>query len=492
MAVVESASEPKQNETRHWRAKYHYAPERNWMNDPNGLVYFEGEYHLFYQYNPFGADWGHMSWGHAVSPDLVNWTELPVALPEAGFMVFSGSAVVDWQNSSGLGNGLEPPLIALFTAHDGARCNQSQHLAFSHDRGRSWAHYSGNPVIDIGEADFRDPKVFWHAPSQHWVMVVALAQAHKLLIYSSPNLIDWTQQSEFGPLGATGGQWECPDLIELPVEGEDGEAAWILKIDVDKDLIGKGSGGQYFIGHFDGRSFTPESECARIVDFGADFYASASWSDLPETQAAPVWIGWTSNHTSGRAYPTFPWRGEMSVPRQLSFRRGRDGLGLIQRPISALIDHFELLHLAREVDLGPGACSQLDLESANNAFQVSFQLPAASAPLHLNLTASAGGRIGIFVDAAHGRAGVDRTQAEIPTHPDFQSSNEGEFEAGRPVDVRLLVDATMMELFVDDGACVLTERFFLSGGLKLELACNSPVQIQRLCVERFRPAVAAT
>ena len=326
--------------TEHWRPRYHFTPRRNWINDPNGLVYFEGEYHLFYQYNPEGKEWGHMSWGHAVSPDLVHWTELPVAMPEKEYMIFSGCALVDWHNTSGLSDGRSPPLVALYTAYHAQPERQAQHLAYSHDRGRTWIDHPANPVIDRAMAHFRDPKVFWHAPSGAWVMVVALAREHKAAIYRSTNLIEWQLASEFGPCGRTSGQWECPDLIELPVEGED-LTIWMLKMDVDKDVIGSVNGAQVFFGTFDGHSFAAENEDGLLADQGGDFYAAQSWSDLPGSHDAPVWIAWMSNHQSGHQYPTHPWRGTMTLPRSLTASR-RDGeWRLIQRPVNVSDDGID-------------------------------------------------------------------------------------------------------------------------------------------------------
>ena len=201
-----------------FRPQFHYTPAKNWMNDPNGLVYYKGEYHLFYQYNPFGSQWGHMSWGHAVSRDLVHWHELPVAIPEQGDeLVFSGSAVVDKDNTSGFGTRANPPMVAIYTAAKPG--SQAQALAYSIDRGRTFKRYSGNPVLDIGSGEFRDPKVFWYAPAHEWRMVVSKAVERKIAIYRSPNLKDWTHLSDFGPANATGGVWECPDLFPLAVDG---------------------------------------------------------------------------------------------------------------------------------------------------------------------------------------------------------------------------------------------------------------------------------
>src|SRR5687768_16479998 len=201
------------------RPGYHFTPPQNFMNDPNGLVFYDGEYHLFYQHNPFGDVWGRMSWGHAVSRDLVHWGHFPVALQEEdGIMIFSGSTVVDWQNTSGFGTEDNPPLVAIYTGH--TDIEQTQNIAYSTDRGRSWIKYEGNPVIAIGAREFRDPKVFWHEPTKQWVMVSVLADQHKVRFDGSSDLKHWTYLSDFGPAGAVNGWWECPDLFPLAIEDQ--------------------------------------------------------------------------------------------------------------------------------------------------------------------------------------------------------------------------------------------------------------------------------
>nr|WP_324613826.1 GH32 C-terminal domain-containing protein [Streptomyces sp. DSM 15324] len=253
-----AASEaPPYSET--YRPQFHFTPEKNWMNDPNGLVYYKGEYHLFYQYNPDGSSWGDMSWGHAVSPDLVHWQQLPLALShDDKEMVFSGSAVVDEKNTTGFGTKKNPPMVAIYTGHDKTTGIQSQALAYSTDRGRTWTKYRGNPVVDIGSRDFRDPKVQWYAPTKSWLMTVSLSAEHKVRFYSSKNLKDWTLLSEFGPAGATGGVWECPDLFPLAVDGDTDNVKWVLVVNINPGGIAGGSAAQYFIGDFDGTKFTAE------------------------------------------------------------------------------------------------------------------------------------------------------------------------------------------------------------------------------------------
>lgn len=225
-----------------FRPQFHFTPEKNWMNDPNGLVYYDGEYHLFYQYNPFGNTWGHMSWGHAVSPDMVHWKHLPLALPEAdGVMIFSGSAVMDLNNTSGFGQDGKPPMVAIYTGFRPADGLQFECIAYSNDKGRTWTKYSGNPVININSKDFRDPKVQWYEPTKSWLMTVSLSAQHKVRFYGSPNLKDWTLLSEFGPAGGTAGVWECPDLFPLTVEGTD-EKRWVLAVNMNPGSIAGGSG----------------------------------------------------------------------------------------------------------------------------------------------------------------------------------------------------------------------------------------------------------
>ncbi|SEP92234.1 levanase [Streptomyces sp. yr375] len=254
-----AADTPPYSET--YRPQFHFTPEQNWMNDPNGLVYYQGEYHLFYQYNPNGNAWGDMSWGHAVSTDLIHWQQLPLALShDDKEMVFSGSAVVDENNTTGFGTTENPPMVAIYTSNDIATGVQSQALAYSTDRGRTWTKYQGNPVIDIGSKDFRDPKVQWYAPTKSWLMTVSLSAEHKVRFYSSKNLKDWTQLSEFGPAGATGGVWECPDLFPLAVDGDPDNIKWVLVVNLNPGGIAGGSAAQYFVGDFDGTKFTADDD----------------------------------------------------------------------------------------------------------------------------------------------------------------------------------------------------------------------------------------
>jgi fructan beta-fructosidase len=316
--------------------------------------------------------WGHMSWGHAVSHDLIHWKHLPIALHEEdGVMIFSGSALVDWKNTSGFGQDNNPPLIAIYTGH--SEVDQNQNLAYSLDSGRTWTKYKGNPILSIGARDFRDPKVFWHERTQKWVMVTALSDQHKVRFDSSPDLKHWTHLSDFGPSGAVDGIWECPDLFPLAIEGQSEQSKWLLKVDALK-----GTGAQYFIGEFDGTRFindAPDDQILR-VDYGNDFYAAQSWCDSPDGRS--VWIGWLNNWHYANLIPTSPWRGLFSIPRELVLRQYPDTLGLIQIPIEELKDLRQFLYQVADTDIAT-VNSELTELKMNIAAEIQAELSIDSA-----------------------------------------------------------------------------------------------------------------
>ncbi|GAB7184617.1 sucrose-6-phosphate hydrolase SacC GH32 family [Kitasatospora sp. Ki12] len=291
-----------------YRPQFHFTPARNWMNDPNGLIWYQGQYHLFFQYNPSGNSWGNMSWGHAVSTDLVHWTQLPLAIAQdADEMVFSGSIVLDKDDSTGFGSKENPPLVAVYTSQRKGTGKQEQALAYSTDGGTTWTKYSGNPVLAIGSADFRDPKVFWYAPTHSWLMAVALSDRHKVSFYSSSDLKSWTHLSDFGPAGATGGVWECPDLFPLAVDGDPGKTKWVLVVGTQS--VAGGTGTQYFTGDFDGERFTSDDPAAYVPPGGTVLqdFESGSYGD------------WT---TTGTAFGTAPATGTLPDQQTVSGYRG--------------------------------------------------------------------------------------------------------------------------------------------------------------------------
>ncbi len=450
-----------------YRPQVHFTPAINWTNDPNGLVYADKQWHLFYQYNPFGDEWGHMSWGHAVSPDLLHWKGLDVALPEHdGVMAFSGSAVVDRNNSSGFGKDGDSPLVAIYTSRTATDQNQS--LAYSNDDGRTWTNYRGNPVLDVADPAFRDPKVFWHEPSRRWVMAVVLADRHKVRFYGSTDLIKWTQLSEFGPEGAHPvSNWECPDLFELPIEGEPGRSKWILEVDSGTGHPWGGSGCQYFVGEFDGKKFTNDnpSELALWLDWGRDFYAAQSYSDVPQSDGRRIVIGWISNWMYARQMPTSPWRGAQSIPRELRLERSSEGLRLTQRPVRELeklrYDGLTLKNLSvAEANRAlhdanfRGSVIEIEAEIAvGEADEVGFRVLEGEAERTL---------VGFTADPAE--AFVDRTKSgKVDFDPTFAGRHAARLQArdGR-VSLHLLVDRSVVELFAGGGSAAITDRVFPS------------------------------
>ncbi|WP_100406880.1 glycoside hydrolase family 32 protein [Bacillus solitudinis] len=338
MSTVNKISKKANYYTERYRPQFHYSPQKNWMNDPNGMVFYRDEYHLFYQYHPEGSEWGPMHWGHAISKNMVDWEHYPIALePDALGMIFSGSAVVDWNDTTGFFGGKEG-LVAVFTHHSKEEV-QSQSIAYSNDKGRTWIKYNGNPVIpNEGIKDFRDPKVFWHNETNEWKMVIAAGQ--KVMLYSSPNLKEWTYLSDFGANeGAHGGVWECPDLFRLPVDGNIHQQKWVLQVDLGDGAIAGGSGSQYFIGDFDGTTFVNENKPSETlwVDYGRDFYAAQSFSDVLKEDGRRICMAWMSNWRYANKVPTTPWRSAMSIPREMELRQNDNGnIKLFQKPITEL------------------------------------------------------------------------------------------------------------------------------------------------------------
>ena len=443
-----------------FRPQFHFTPEINWMNDPNGLVYFDGEYHLFYQHNPYANDWGHMSWGHAVSTDLLHWKHLPIALhDEYDLMAFSGSAVVDEHNTSGFGVDGKPPLVAIYTGHGSGL--QTQDLAYSNDRGRTWTKFDGNPVIDIGEADFRDPKVFWHAPTKRWVMVVSLAVQKKLRFYGSPDLKQWALLSEFGPAGVQNKpNWECPDLFELPIENEPGKSRWVLEVDIGNGSVAGGSGGEYFTGVFDGTTFTPDTTESSWVDFGRDFYAPVSWSNIPTNDGRRIWLGWMNNWATC-LNPTSPWRSAMSVPRELNLRRVAGQLKLCQRPVREL----EQLRTDSVTEKSATLSDSTQVLSSSGQ-QLDIRLtitPGTASDMGIRVLKKGTQQTVIGIDTTKNQIYVDRTHSgNTDFHPKFSGRHAAPLSQIEidTVRLRILVDACSVEVFVNDGETAITDLVF--------------------------------
>ena len=461
-----------------FRPAFHYTAERNWLNDPNGLVYFNGTYHLFYQHNPFGPDWGNMSWGHATSRDLLHWDEQPVAIPCDGHeAIFSGSAVFDQHNTSGLGTAANPPLVAIYTsAYSGASPlagRQAQSLAYSLDEGRTWTKYHGNPVLDRASADFRDPKVFWYdgGAGSYWVMVAVEAVHCQVVLYKSFDLKSWEHLSTFGPANATGGVWECPDLFELPVDGNSEDSRWVLIVNLNPGGIAGGSAGQYFLGEFDGVSFRSEStvteglqqDSSRMreygwLDWGRDYYAAVSFSNVPDGRR--IMMGWMNNWDYAASTPTGGWRSAMSLPREVSLTRVDGKVVLRQEAIDPLPE----LESGR-FRLGPQALAPgvLELPAAASVARIDVELePGAAASVGLILRAGASERTLLTYDVAVGILRLDRRESgNVGFHETFPSVEAVAvpLQEGR-LRLRIYLDRSSVEVFAQDGLATLTDLVF--------------------------------
>ena len=603
--------------TEQYRPGYHFTPIENWMNDPNGMVYYDGEYHLFYQYNPFGNTWGHMSWGHAVSRDLIEWEHLPLALAEENdVMIFSGSAVVDWKNSSGFGIDNKPPLVAIYTGHEEENRKQYQSIAYSNDKGRTWTKYTGNPVLDIGMKDFRDPKVFWYEPDQKWVMIVALSLERKLHLYSSTDLKQWSFMSEFGPKNAVKGIWECPDLFEMKTN--DGESKWVLSINLGRHSVAGGSGGQYLIGTFDGTEFKADedhfleeknympsssflaststteavsaqsqsllnesffsldedsktytsnpftltadyvnfsmatfapseenipnielwigdqlirnsannelnidewkawnvaayrdqtaamkikktetdseiniiidhihqsnqaayspTETTQWMDYGTDFYAAVSWSDVPQEDGRRIWIGWMNNWHYANQIPSGKWRSSMSIPRSLELVRKENGYELLQQAVEEIKKYRKPVFNSKKTTV-KAFQSELNKLALSDQFEVAFEIDlTATESLKMFFGDPVLPAILWEYDTQNQMVSTERlANGNEYFHPKFSNHQQFKVEAESGLlKIRFFVDRTSLEIFHQNGAEVSTQLMYpISNNFKWKLESDN-------------------
>jgi fructan beta-fructosidase len=455
-----------------WRPQFHFTPPKNFMNDPNGLVYYKGEYHLFYQYNPQGTEWGHMSWGHAVSRDMLHWKNLPVAIPEVAgqYMIYSGSAVVDRRNASGLCASTDPRdpscLIAIYTAA-GANV-QRQNLAFSNDRGRTFTNYAENPIADLKQPDFRDPKVFWYEGQKKWVIVAVLADERKAVFFDSRDLKNWTFRGSF-EAGHDQGQWECPDLFELPVNGNPQNKKWVLIVNRNPGAPAGGTGTRYFVGSFDGTRFVNETPARDELwaDYGKDFYATNSFADLPSNDSRRIWMGWISNWQYANREPTSAWRGAQSLPRELSLAQFPDGIRLVQKPIAETtgLREGELLQLSNVSVLAANqAMHTASLSGETLEMEAEFA-PRDAKEMGIRLRKGGAEETVLGITSATREVFVDRTRSgQVAFAPDFPGRHKAVLRQSSRVKLHLFLDRSSLEVFVDDGEVVLTERIYPSAG----------------------------
>lgn len=456
-----------------YRPKYHFTPPSQWMNDPNGLVFFDGEYHLFYQHHPDSTVWGPMNWGHAVSTDLIHWEHHPIALkPDHNGMVFSGSAVVDHRDTSGLLNGM-PGLVAIFTQSNtdpeavddsgNPRVRQHQSLAYSTDKGRTWTMYEGNPVLSDSEiVDFRDPKVFWHDPSGQWVMVIAVGD--HVRFYLSSNLREWSFASSFGlSEGSHLGVWECPDLFELPVDGNPDKRKWVLLVSIgDDENYPEGSRTQYFIGDFDGKVFKNDLSPDDVIwmDAGRDNYAGVTWSDIPEEDGRRLLIGWMSNWKYANLTPTETWRSAMTLPRVLTLRSTKEGIRLYQEPVKEVESLRSTTQSWSSVLVGSGF--SLDgIEGGAYEVEAEFELlDAKEFGLKIRISDKEETVIGYVPSEEY--LYIDRTHSgESTFHPSFAVKHGARLQPeNNRIRIRLFVDWSNVEVFANDGLLVISDLIF--------------------------------
>ncbi|MEZ4859578.1 MAG: glycoside hydrolase family 32 protein [Flavobacteriaceae bacterium] len=478
----------KEKYTEPFRPQFHFSPPEKWMNDPNGLVVNNGVYHLFYQYYPEDIVWGPMHWGHAVSNDLIQWEHKPIALyPDEHGLIFSGSAVIDKFNTSGFGTKENPPLVAIFTYHlmegeKAGRTNfQTQGIAYSLDNGDTWTKYKVNPVIgNSGIKDFRDPKVFWDETNLQWVLTLVAGDHAKF--YTSKNLKEWVLTGEFGNnKGAHGGVWECPDLFPLKVEGTE-EEKWVLLISINPGAPNGGSGTQYFVGEFDGKTFTTSQTETKWLDYGMDNYAGVTYNNAPNNER--IFIGWMSNWNYAQDTPTEIWRSAMTLPRKISLYKRDSGYFLKNYPISSL-NTIETL-----VDSIYTSALPYSRKSENyNKTDISF-IMNLSKELKVTYSNENSEKIVLSFQPYEGKITFDRTNSGII---DFKESfgkeiqSQPYFPLEKEVEVRVVIDQSSVEIFIDKGAYVFTNQIFPKAPYtNLEISSSETLEIKSLNIHKIK------
>lgn len=459
------------------RPQVHFSPVSGWMNDPNGMVYYKNEYHLFYQYYPDSTVWGPMHWGHATTTDLVHWKHLPVALyPDSLGMIFSGSAVVDSNNTAGFGRAGDHPLVAIFTSHNmagekaGKNDFQNQSIAYSNDAGKTWTKYSGNPVLkNPGIRDFRDPKVCWFEAGKKWVMTLATQDC--VSFYSSKDLKNWSKESEFGKtVGSHGGVWECPDLFQLT---SDGKKYWVLLVNINPGGPNGGSATQYFVGDFDGKTFTAADTKTRWVDYGPDEYAGVTWSN---TGNKKIFIGWMSNWQYANQVPTVRWRSASTVPRELQLLNVNNEMLLASVPVANFRQPEENTFHLDNINAG-----NFDLTGKTGILGGPARIDIKTDRLDdfsLSLANQKGERLLVGFDKGSNRYFIDRTASGKTGFSNVFAARHyaPRFVNTAGTDITLVIDNASLELFADNGLSVMTAIFFPNENYT-NISLQSPVSM---------------
>ncbi|SDE05415.1 fructan beta-fructosidase [Mucilaginibacter pineti] len=487
--MVNAQDKPAAAYAEQYRPQLHFSPAQHWMNDPNGMVYFNHTYHLFFQYYPKDIVWGPMHWGHAVSKDLIHWKQLPIALyPDSLGYIFSGSAVVDSGNTSGFGKNGKIPMVAIFTHHDPKREAErhedfeNQSIAFSLDSGATWTKYANNPVLkNPGIRDFRDPKVMWYTAEKKWIMTLA-TQDH-ISFYSAPDLKNWKKESEFGfKTGAHGGVWECPDLFSLKMAGK---TYWILVVNLNPGGPNGGSATQYFVGDFDGSKFTPIDSSTKWLDYGPDEYAGITWSNTGDRK---IFLGWMSNWQYANQVPTQAWRNAATIPRELRLKQSNQGIVLASAPVPELTKINRGVSVSKNVMVN----KTLDLSTKVGKLKSQYVLKLSMAQLKaytLKLSNKKGEELLIGYDAIKNQYFIDRTKSG---KTDFQKDFSGRFMAPRLTaaknsDITIVVDKSSVELFADGGLTTMTAVYFPDGDYTgLTLNADSNIKVDSIVVTALK------
>lgn len=479
--VMSSAAQEPYHEQ--YRPQVHFSPKEKWTNDPNGMVYYKGVYHLFFQHYPGSSVWGPMHWGHATSKDLVHWHQEPIALyPDSLGYIFSGSAVVDYHNTSGFGKNGQVPIIAIFTHHDpmGSKEKrndfQNQSLAYSLDEGKTWIKYAGNPVLkNPGITDFRDPKVMWYEPQKKWVMT--LATKDRITFYSSPDLKSWKKESEFGKEeGAHGGVWECPDLFSLD---DQGKKVWVLIVNLNPGGPNKGSATQYFLGNFDGNKFVSNSTDTKWLDYGPDEYAGITWSN---TGNRKIFLGWMSNWMYANLVPSVVWRNAMTIPRELQIKHVGKELFITSLPVREM----NKIQLNSIIDSNVKVSGDFDLFNKTGKLNVPCRFNIRLDEIRsFSMVASndKGEKLIIGYDKELNQYFIDRSASG---RTDFQKEFAAKHAAPRitnnkKMNLTLILDESSAELFADDGLTVMTEICFPEKPYnKIDVETNDTVLFKKI------------
>jgi fructan beta-fructosidase len=493
------------SEEQMYRPNFHFTPKKGWMNDPNGMFYANGLYHLSYQHYPDGNKWGPMHWGHAVSKDLIKWEEQPIAIyPDNDKYIFSGSSVVDTNNTSGLGTGKTAPIVAIYTLHNMTKEKENkidveqQDIAYSNDNGFTWQKFEeGNPVIkNPGIRDFRDPKMTWNETHKQWILV--LAAQDRAQFYKSKDLKNWEYLSDFGKnIGAHGGVWECPDFFEIKVKGTN-ETKWVLIQSLNPGGANGGSGTQYFIGDFDGKTFTLDSNFAKRVenekavwiDYGKDNYAGVTWNNVPSADGRRLFIGWMSNWDYAQDVPTSTWRSATTIAREIQLIKKGNKYSLVSNPVKEINKYVSKTIKGKNLK-GKGMLSilepgKIDLTQAI----VNFNLKNLKQDTYsIMLSNAAGESLTFGLNNSDHYLFLDRSKAGKNDFSDKFASTitKAALEGSQKVGVfKIILDKTSIEIFYNNGEKVLTEIFFTNQPFtSLSVSSNEGIELKNLVLNQL-------